>query len=72
MLSISKEAEGEQDWGTERQKAFLHERFADAVWETPRILAAMDDTDDFYFDVLRQVRMPRWASGCVALTGDAA
>lgn len=72
MLSVSKEAEGEQDWDTERQKAFLRERFADAGWETPRILAGMDDTDDFYFDVLRQVRMPRWASGRVALTGDAA
>lgn len=72
MLSISKESEGEQDWDVERQKAFLHERFADAGWETPRILAAMDKTDDFYFDVLRQVRMPRWSSGSVALTGDAA
>lgn len=72
MLSISKESEGEQNWDVERQKAFLHERFADAGWETPRILAAMDDTDDFYFDVLRQVRMPRWSSGRVVLTGDAA
>jgi tryptophan-rich sensory protein len=32
----------------------------------------MDATDDFYFDVLRQVRMPRWSRGSVALTGDAA
>jgi 2-polyprenyl-6-methoxyphenol hydroxylase-like FAD-dependent oxidoreductase len=72
MLSLSKEAEGEQDWDVARQKAFLHERFADAGWETPRILAGMDSTDDFYFDVLRQVRMPRWSSGRVVLTGDAA
>jgi len=72
MLSISKEADGEQDWDVEQQKSFLKERFADAGWETPRILAAMDDTDDFYFDVLRQVRMPRWSSGRVVLTGDAA
>ncbi|AXB79017.1 FAD-dependent monooxygenase [Novosphingobium sp. P6W] len=72
MLSLSKEAEGEQDWDVERQKTFLHERFADAGWETPRILAAMDGTDDFYFDVLRQVRLPRWASGRVVVTGDAA
>jgi len=72
MLSLSKKAEGEQDWDVERQKEFLRERFADAGWETPRILAAMDDTDDFYFDVLRQVRMPRWSAGRVVLTGDAA
>lgn len=72
MLTLSKPAEGEQGWDAERQKAFLHERFADAGWETPRILAAMDEADDFYFDVLRQVRMPRWSAGRVVLTGDAA
>lgn len=72
MLSISKAPEGEQDWDVDRQKAFLRDRFADAGWETPRILAAMDTTDDFYFDVLRQVRMPRWSSRHVVLTGDAA
>lgn len=54
------------------QKTFLHQRFADAGWETPRILKAMEDTEDFYFDVLRQVRMPRWSAGRVVLTGDAA
>lgn len=72
MLSLSKEAEGEQNWDPSRQKAFLRERFADAGWEAPRILAAMDSADDFYLDVLRQVRMPRWSSGRVVLTGDAA
>lgn len=72
ILSLSKKAEGEQDWDIARQKALLHERFADAGWETPRVLAGMDSTDDFYFDVLRQVRMPRWSSGRVVLTGDAA
>ncbi|WP_315760018.1 FAD-dependent monooxygenase [Sphingomonas sp. Y38-1Y] len=72
MLSIHGEAQGEQDWPVERQKAWLRDRFEDAGWETPRILAAMADTDDFYFDALRQVRMPRWSSGRVVLTGDAA
>ncbi|MEC3909768.1 FAD-dependent monooxygenase [Sphingobium sp. CR2-8] len=72
MLSVAKKAAGEQDWDTERQKSFLHDLFADAGWETPRILAGMDDADDFYFDALRQVRMPRWSSGRVILTGDAA
>jgi 2-polyprenyl-6-methoxyphenol hydroxylase-like FAD-dependent oxidoreductase len=36
------------------------------------VLAGMDATQDFYFDVLRQVRMPRWSKGRVALLGDAA
>lgn len=72
MLCLSKKPGGEQDWGQERQKAFLRDRFADAGWDTPRILTAMNDSDDFYFDVLRQVRMPRWSKGRVVLTGDAA
>ena len=63
---------GEQEWDAGRQKALLRQRFADAGWEAPRILAAMDGTDDFYFDVLRQVRMPRWSHRRVVLTGDAA
>jgi len=71
-LSIQKKPEGEQDWDAARQKQFLRERFADAGWEAPRVLAAMETTEDFYFDVLRQVRMPRWSKGCVVLTGDAA
>ncbi|SEM99192.1 2-polyprenyl-6-methoxyphenol hydroxylase [Sphingomonas gellani] len=72
MLCLSRASEGEQDWDADRQKAFLREQFADAGWETPRVLAGMEDTDDFYLDVLRQVRMPRWSNGAVALTGDAA
>ena len=71
-LSVAKEAEGEQDWDVERQKAFLRERFADAGWQTARVLAGMDAADDYYFDVLRQVRLPRWSAGRVVLTGDAA
>lgn len=72
MLSIARKAAGEQNWDMDRQKTFMRDLFADAGWETPRILAGMDATDDFYFDVLRQVRMPRWSSGRVVLTGDAA
>ncbi len=63
---------GEQSWDAARQKTWLHARFADAGWETPRVLAALDATDDFYFDVLRQVRMERWSNGRVVLVGDAA
>lgn len=72
MLMLHQPPSGEQTWGAARQKAYLRERFADAGWETPRILAAMADTDDFYFEVLRQVRMPRLSRGRVVLTGDAA
>ena len=36
------------------------------------ILAALDDVDDLYFDVVSQVRMDRWSQGRVLLIGDAA
>ncbi|PPT57885.1 FAD-binding monooxygenase [Xanthomonas arboricola] len=72
MLSLQKAPEGEQDWDMATQKAYLRERFADAGWQAARVLDGMDTTDDFYFDALRQVRMPRWHAGRVVLTGDAA
>lgn len=53
-------------------KAVLRREFADAGWECPQILDAMDATDTLYFDVVSQVRMPRWSMGRVALVGDAA
>ncbi|ONI91020.1 FAD-dependent oxidoreductase [Actinosynnema sp. ALI-1.44] len=46
--------------------------FADAGWEVPGMLAAMHEADDVFFDGVSQIRMPRWHSGRVALTGDAA
>ncbi|TCP29516.1 tryptophan-rich sensory protein [Sphingomonas sp. BK235] len=72
MLSVQQPPGGEQDWDIDRQKAWLRERFADAGWQSERVLAGMETTDDFYFDVLRQVRMPCWSKSRVVLTGDAA
>lgn len=71
-LTIQQAPNGEHQWDTDRQKAYMRERFADAGWQAERVLAGMDETNDFYFDVLRQVRMKRWSKGRVVLTGDAA
>ncbi|WP_342165910.1 FAD-dependent monooxygenase [Methylobacterium sp. SD21] len=72
MLTLRQRPGAEQDWDVARQKALLRERFADAGWQADRVLAGLAQADDFYFDVLRQVRMKRWSSGRVVLTGDAA
>ncbi|MGI4943927.1 MAG: FAD-dependent monooxygenase, partial [Janthinobacterium lividum] len=72
MLAVQKPPGGEQGWDATRQKQWLRERFADAGWEAPRVLSGMEDTEDFYFDVLRQVRLAHWSTGRVVLTGDAA
>jgi 2-polyprenyl-6-methoxyphenol hydroxylase-like FAD-dependent oxidoreductase len=46
--------------------------FARGGWEVPRLVAAMRTAEDFFFDTVSQIRMPRWSSGRVALVGDAA
>ncbi|WP_067966956.1 FAD-binding domain [Mycolicibacter icosiumassiliensis] len=59
--------------------AQVHNRFADAGWECPQLLAAIDGqaghtggAEDLYFDVVSQVRMNHWSRGRVLLIGDAA
>ncbi|WP_437509156.1 FAD-dependent monooxygenase [Sorangium sp. So ce1099] len=63
---LSSSARGPLSAGSGAQK------FADAGWETPRVLAALDEVKDFYFEAIGQVKMARWSKGRVALVGDAA
>lgn len=59
-------------YSLEDGKALLRSHFTDAWWEVPDLLAALDDVDDLYLDVVSQIRMDRWSAGRVALIGDAA
>ena len=68
----SERANGVEPTGSADVRALLRTIFADAGWETDRILAAMDTTDDLYFDRVSQIRMPSWRRGRIALVGDAA
>lgn len=52
-------------------RAVLRSVYADAGWETPAILSAMDAAEDIYFDRVSQIRMPSWHKGRVVLVGDA-
>jgi len=56
----------------EAQRKMVRETYAGAGWEVPRLVAAMQEADDIFFDTVSQIRMPRWTSGRVALVGDAA
>jgi 2-polyprenyl-6-methoxyphenol hydroxylase-like FAD-dependent oxidoreductase len=56
----------------EAQKRLLRERVTGLGWLTPRILAHLDHSPDFYLDQVAQVVMDRWSSGRVGLLGDAA
>ncbi|AMM19980.1 FAD-binding monooxygenase [Frondihabitans sp. PAMC 28766] len=54
------------------QKARLHDEFAGVGWEAPRVLAALDATQDAYTESIGQVHAPAWSRGRTALLGDAA
>ncbi|MCX6048567.1 MAG: FAD-dependent monooxygenase [Chloroflexi bacterium] len=53
------------------QKKLLADAFAGVGWETPRLLEAMCDAPDFYFDSMSQIQMDRWSNGRAVLIGDA-
>jgi 2-polyprenyl-6-methoxyphenol hydroxylase-like FAD-dependent oxidoreductase len=53
-------------------KSALKEVYAGVGWECPKILAAMENLSDIYFDRVSQIRMDRWTKGRTALIGDAA
>jgi len=72
ILVVQKKPDEEDALSPEEQKEFLRQHFHDAGWEAPRVLQGLNTADDLYFDVLRQVKMERWSSGHVILTGDAA
>ncbi|MFB7950352.1 FAD-dependent monooxygenase [Kitasatospora phosalacinea] len=54
------------------QQRLLTGKFTGAGWETDRLLAAMADADDFYFEHLGRVRLDHYTRGRTALIGDAA
>jgi len=53
------------------QQRAITDAYAGVGWEVPRLLAAMRESADFYFDTLSQIRMDTWSAGSVALVGDA-
>lgn len=67
-------AGGDDLVGRSRSEALatLRTRYADAGWQTERVLDGFDGSDDVYLDELTQIRMPRWHRGRVCLIGDAA
>ena len=60
----------------EDQKALLRRRFGNSGWECPQIIAALERSNDLYFDRVSQIRMNTeggmWSLGRVTLVGDAA
>lgn len=71
-FSFLSEPKGYEKLSVAEQKSILKEKFADAGWEASRILAALDNDTEIYFDGISQVIAPSWSKGRCAMTGDAA
>ncbi|MEV7027982.1 FAD-dependent monooxygenase [Kitasatospora sp. NPDC093558] len=56
---------------TDRQRQLVADRMGRLRWETPRLLKALREAPDFYFDAMTQVCMDRWSDGRIVLLGDA-
>lgn len=55
----------------DEQEKILEQKFSESKWEVPRLLQAMKDSPDFYFDSVAQIEMPAWSKGRIVLLGDA-
>lgn len=63
--------------GFDHRDSALHQRmlaeaYDGAGWRVPELLERVREADDLYLDSVSRVRMDRWASGRIALAGDAA
>jgi 2-polyprenyl-6-methoxyphenol hydroxylase-like FAD-dependent oxidoreductase len=56
----------------EAQRELVASTFPETDWYVPRLVEAMRQADDLFFDVVSQIHMPTWSKGRVALVGDAA
>ncbi|KDR71993.1 hypothetical protein GALMADRAFT_213472 [Galerina marginata CBS 339.88] len=54
------------------QKELVKSEFADAGWQAQRILEAMDQAPDFYFQAVQLIKMSKWSTNRIICLGDAA
>jgi 2-polyprenyl-6-methoxyphenol hydroxylase-like FAD-dependent oxidoreductase len=60
------------DWhDIEQHKKVLAGALAGMRWHVPRLLDALPEASELYFDSISRVAVPRWFSGRIALLGDA-
>lgn len=54
------------------QRDLVAATFPEPGWQVPRLVAAMREADDLFFDVVSQIHLPTWSRGRIGLVGDAA
>jgi len=55
-----------------RQKEIIRQTFTGMGWHAPKLLDALEATDDLYFNTISRAKVPHWSVGRVVLLGDAA
>ena len=71
MLSMYTDARGLDQLDHDGIVAVLRATYDDLGWQTPRVVAGLDD-DSLHVDQVAQVRLPSWHRGRVVVLGDAA
>lgn len=71
MLGFLTDVRGLEQLDRPAQVMILRRTFADAGWQTRRVLDQLDDAP-LYFDAVAQAKLERWSSGRTVLLGDAA
>ncbi|GAA4974745.1 FAD-dependent monooxygenase [Yinghuangia aomiensis] len=56
----------------DRHKQLIADAFAGLGWEVPRLIAALEQAPDLYFDAISRADVGAWSQGRVCLVGDAA
>ena len=54
------------------REGLLKREFADAGWQAQRILDAIDQAPDFYFQAIQQIKMSKWSHTRIVCLGDTA
>lgn len=72
LIFASEELPFSRHQDAESQKRLTAEKFAGIGWDVPKLVEAMQQADDLYYDVMSQIHLDRWSEGRVALIGDAA
>jgi 2-polyprenyl-6-methoxyphenol hydroxylase-like FAD-dependent oxidoreductase len=54
------------------QGELVRKEFADAGWQSQRLLDAMDKAPDFYFHAIEQIKMVKWSKNRIICLGDTA
>lgn len=72
LIFASEEPPFSRHQDPESQRRLVAEKFDGVGWEVPKLVDAIQQADDLYYDVVSQIHLERWSKGRVVLVGDSA